>query len=302
MAGELNQEIYKAVLDSLPSGVYVVDRNRQILLWSAGAEKLTGYSRQLVVGRRCDDDILIHTDENDTELCGSACPLVETMHDGQPREAHLYLLHKDGQRVPVTIRSVAVRDEDGTIVGAAEIFERRSLLSAVTAYANDCGSTCSLDVATGLPDHNAMRRSVELSLEHFVTFGAPFGVLAIAIDKLDLLRSEDGCKAVGAVVLAAANTIAQNVRDEDVVGRWSGERFLAVMADATTSALQSSAQILERLVSRAAIPWWGDRMSVTVSVGGAIVRAGDTVDAIIHRSEKALADSLSEHGGGVVVV
>src|ERR1700692_1120889 len=56
---ELNDpDIYQAVLDGLETGVYIVDRNRRIRFWNEGAEQITGYLRQDVVGRFLRDHLL----------------------------------------------------------------------------------------------------------------------------------------------------------------------------------------------------------------------------------------------------
>src|SRR5579871_3382167 len=123
MSGELNTEHYDAVLRALPDGLYFVDADRKILFWNQGAEEITGYRGQEVVGRHCHDDLLMHCDENHTPLCGSNCPLQATIEDGRPREANVYLRHKEGHRVPVKVRAVPIRDGDGAIIGAAEIFD-----------------------------------------------------------------------------------------------------------------------------------------------------------------------------------
>ena len=43
------------------------------------------------------------------------CPLEETVDDGKPREIESYLQHKDGQRIPVLIRMIAIRNESKDI-------------------------------------------------------------------------------------------------------------------------------------------------------------------------------------------
>ena len=53
---------YHALLDQLVDGVYVVDPARRIVFWSAGAERITGYTAEEVVGRCCADNILMHVD------------------------------------------------------------------------------------------------------------------------------------------------------------------------------------------------------------------------------------------------
>src|SRR5579872_3298422 len=99
MPEQLDPSHYRAILESLPSGVYVVDRERKLLFWNDGAERLTGYLRQEVIGRYCQDNLLMHCDLTYQGLCDSDCPLLATIHDGRPREAQLFLRHKEGERI-----------------------------------------------------------------------------------------------------------------------------------------------------------------------------------------------------------
>ena len=45
-----NPEIFRSILATLPTRVYLVDRNRKILFWNGGAENVAGYFRQDIVG------------------------------------------------------------------------------------------------------------------------------------------------------------------------------------------------------------------------------------------------------------
>jgi hypothetical protein len=54
--------------------------------------------------------------------------------------------------------------------------------------------------------------------------------------------------------------------------------------------------MLKRIVSLVAIPWWGDRLSVTISTGAALVQARDTVESLLERSENALGRSQMNAG------
>jgi PAS domain S-box-containing protein/diguanylate cyclase (GGDEF)-like protein len=287
---ELNQEIYRVVLESLPTGVYLVDRNRRILFWNEGAEEITGYLRQEVIGRHCHDNLLMHCDENNDLLCGLACPLQQTMHDGQPREADVFLRHKDGQRVPVRVRSVPIRSEDGQITGAAECFDEREVLAPADANLTD------------LPDRTATLARLAAALGEFEATQAPFGVLSIVIDDLDHLRHADGRNAVRAVLNVTARTLSRNLGTHDMLGRWSEERFVAIIANCSATTLLKSAGLWKRLVSLEGVSWWGDRLSVTLSMGGTIARAGDTPESLVSRAEEALQRSLLEHGDYAVVV
>jgi PleD family two-component response regulator len=50
------------------------------------------------------------------------------------------------------------------------------------------------------------------------------------------------------------------------------------------------------MVNASKIAWWGDRDSVTISLGGTVVKHGDTVEAMVLRAERALRESIAEGG------
>lgn len=292
MSAPLDPESYRSILESLPSAVYLVDRERRILLWNSGAEKLTGYLRQEVVGRLCWDDFLMHCDENQACLCGSACPLQQTIHDGKLREADLFLRHKDGQRVPVRVSAVPFRDEDGRILGAVECFEKRQMLPAADPQLHEMSLHASADLLTGLPDHRATQARLQVYLEEYAASAVPFAVLMIAIDALDKVCRVDGRNAVNKILCATARTIESTLGPNDMIGRWSDERFLGVLAGCTAPALLRATKTIQRLVNLEGIPWWGERLRITLSIGGAVVQAGDTWETLAARAEAALESSL----------
>lgn len=116
------EELYKTIVDNLCEGIVVVDRDGVVLFWSTGAERITGYSSAEVVGRNSDDGIPAREDEAGTALRGPRYPLAKTIVDGLPREGRVVLRHKDGHRVPVCTRPVALRGDGGEITGALESF------------------------------------------------------------------------------------------------------------------------------------------------------------------------------------
>ncbi len=83
------------ILDSLGDGVYVCDRERRIVHWSTSAERITGWTREDVVGRRCLDNILCHIDKDGHRLCGKEfCPLHRSMVTGTASNVPLIVFAK----------------------------------------------------------------------------------------------------------------------------------------------------------------------------------------------------------------
>ena len=78
------------------------------------AERISGYKSSEVVGKRCHENILIHTDSNGVCLCNcDTCPAVDSMKTGMAVTDEVFLKHSDGHRVPVMTRIMPRKDSKG---------------------------------------------------------------------------------------------------------------------------------------------------------------------------------------------
>ena len=117
------------LLDALPEGAYITDRDRRILYWNKAAERITGWASAEVIGRSCFENILCHIDKDGHPLCGKEyCPLHRSIVTEQPGELPLliYAQTKSGRRVPVEVTVAPLRDEAGHVVGGVELFRDAS--------------------------------------------------------------------------------------------------------------------------------------------------------------------------------
>ncbi len=110
------------LLNAIYDGVYIVNKNREILFWNDSAERITGHKRAEVLMHCCADDILNHIDEDGNSLCLNMCPLTKSMLMDKTIEAKVYPLHNDKSRFPVLTRVSPIKDRTGEIVGAIEVF------------------------------------------------------------------------------------------------------------------------------------------------------------------------------------
>jgi PAS domain S-box-containing protein/diguanylate cyclase (GGDEF)-like protein len=296
-------EIYAAVLENLPNGIYVVDRNRRIHFWNAGAEHITGYLRHEVIGRLCPENLLRHCCADKLDMCNDACPLSATMHDGKPREIFAFLRHKEGHRVPVRVRAIPVRDQHGTIIGAAETFDEHiHFIPLEAVVTNSVPGTSSVDPLTGIRDHRSILADVCSSLSSYGETEIPFGVLGIAIDHLEDFTRSHGRRGADALLRVVAQTLVKNLPPEDLLGKWSQDRFVVVVASSPPAALARLATLLARVISMDEVPWWGDRLAVSVTIGGTTVRHGDTADSLLERVEDAVLQAATPEAKGLRII
>ena len=82
-------------------------------------------------------------------MCETACPVTATLTDGIVREAGVFFLHKEGHRVPVSVRILPLLDDLGEIVGAAELFLGQSSKDTLIAELNALRDAAAIDMLTG---------------------------------------------------------------------------------------------------------------------------------------------------------
>ena len=245
-------EVLRAILESLPTGVYLVDRNRRIVLWNSGAERISGYLRQDVLGRLCREDILVHCDEKNNIVCGTNCPLTHTMRDGRPREATFFLRHRTGYRIPVTVHAVPIRNRQGSIIGAAESFNVQRL--ATPDRRHGLGESSHIDVLTGVFTFEFTQLRVREQIARFAEKPVPFGLLCIQIDHLDQLKASRGGEACLAILAVVAHSLRNSLRGTDVVGRWGPAQILAIVENCAMADLQRVAERLGNVVNCSSFP------------------------------------------------
>jgi len=257
------------------------------VFWNDGAERITGFLRQEVVGRFCRENILVHCDAENSLLCGSACPLADTMRDAKPREVEVYLRHKDGYRVPVRVRAAPIRDQDGLIIGAAEVFEERAIAPDLNCGLLNPGDEVCIEQVTGLPATDWMMARLSESLAQYTDHDIPFGILRIRLDQLTDWHERGGQQVVNVILRAVGQTLRSIIPPTDLVGRLSEGEFLAIVPNCASGHLEKLGAQLKRIVNSVAIKWWGDYLPVKVSLGSAEVSSGDTPESLLQRAEKS---------------
>jgi diguanylate cyclase (GGDEF)-like protein/PAS domain S-box-containing protein len=300
---ELNDpEIYQTVLDNLQTGVYIVDRNRRIRFWNEGAEQITGYLRQDVVGRFLRDHLLATGDEVKDFDADPEDPISLVFRDGKPSTMDVSILHKDGYRVPVILRTTPIRNSRGMVVGAAESFEKNRSASDWTRRQAAFADFGCLDAMTGVAAQSFMDTQLRENLITYAEHHIPFGILLVQIDHIDQFRATRGPGVISTILRVIAQSIENCVRPADLVGCWGENQFLVILMECKESEVGLVGERVRKMIGRAEIEWWGDKFAVTSPVGGAGCRGGDDVESLVARAAASLQESIEKGGNRVTVL
>jgi diguanylate cyclase (GGDEF)-like protein/PAS domain S-box-containing protein len=288
----MTDNFYEEILNSLRDGIYYLDRDRTITYWNKGAERISGYSAEQVIGRSCRNNILNHVNEQGMVLCKDHCPMAATMQDGKPREVYVYLHHAEGHRVPVQVRSTAIRDEGGNIIGAVETFSKGISPEQADRRIQRLKKTALLDPLTAIGNRRHLESRLKISMTDFHENQILFGLLFCDIDHFKDLNDTFGHNLGDKVLRMIAQTLRANIRVGDTMGRWGGEEFIVVLQDIDANALLTIGDKLLNLVRRSHLALPDKRiLSATVSIGGTLVRETDAIDTLVDRADKLMYQS-----------
>lgn len=290
---------YKDILLTLPDALYAVSKKREILFWNEEAEKITGYKATEVIGKSCSTNMLCHVDSDGRELCAKGCPLESTIKTGEIAGATVFLHHKSGHRVPVSLKTFPLRDFEKNIMGAVEVFSLFTAQDGCSIELEKMRQKASIDRLTGVYNRSYGEATLDNVAFQSKNSDSSYGVLFIDIDHFKYVNDTWGHSAGDQVLKMVANSISSGLRSVDTISRWGGEEFIVVLPNVSKQKLFSIGERLRMLVEKSWLEYDGTTIKVTASLGGTIASGMEVVESVLKRADHQLYFS-KDNGRNVV--
>ncbi|MDF2950982.1 MAG: domain S-box/diguanylate cyclase protein [Anaerocolumna sp.] len=286
----VGDEFYKNMLENIYDGVYFVDNERKITFWNKGAERITGFTAAEVIDHFCFDNILNHINEDGVQLCQHLCPLENTIKTGNKGEISVFLHHKNGYRVPITVKAVPIYQGE-KIIGAVEIFTDDSNKQVLLDNMNELKIIAMIDQLTELPNRRYVETKLISKLNEYANLGIPFGIAFMDIDHFKKFNDTYGHDVGDEILKMVSNTFKNNIRSSDFIGRWGGEEFVAIMTNVNQEKLFHLSQKLRALIEKSVMRKGTEELRVTISIGSTICQENDSMNTILKRADELLYKS-----------
>ncbi len=158
------------------------------------------------------------------------------------------------------------------------------------------------DGLTGLHNRRYLDSHVQTLFDRAQARSRPLSVMMTDLDRFKSINDAYGHDGGDAVLREFARRLRKNVRGIDLACRFGGEEFVVVMPDTDGEIAERVAERVRSEIERA--PFEISRgvfVTVTVSVGVAtLIRAGDSVDALMKRADKGLYEAKNAGRNRVV--
>jgi len=109
-------KIHSIIFDSISDGVFTTDFECKITTFNRAAEEISGFSSEEAIGKYCFDIFR-------TDFCQKSCALRASLKDMSPaKNERVTIITKTGRKVPISVSTTILRDEDEKFIGAVEFF------------------------------------------------------------------------------------------------------------------------------------------------------------------------------------
>jgi len=297
---KINQEALLDLFEHLEEGLYILTPDRIIVYWNRAAEKITGFSKDEVLGKSCKDHILQHLDESGKKLCTNDCPVLEVVKTGKPLSTKGFLPHKVGYKIPVECHFTPIK-ENGKVVGVLEIFkEIKEECNGLRQRIEMLEKLALVDELTQLFNRRYINWVLNTKISEVRRFKRIFGVLFFDIDNFKEINDNYGHLTGDKVLKSIAKILKDNFRMDDIAGRWGGDEFILIVSLERPEDIFVVAKKLKLLIESSFVKEGEAEIHPTISIGGTLISPKDTIETLIDRVDRLMYESKNS-GGNIVV-
>lgn len=178
-----------------------------------------------------------------------------------------------------------VDGEDAELWVASNITARHDLERRLTEQSE-------MDALTGLWNRRHFEKTAHEEMKRSARYGHPISMLMIDVDQFKAVNDRHGHQAGDDVLVALGGILRDCTRSSDPVTRWGGEEFVILMPNTGLDAAGAAAEKIRHAVESCDFP---GNLWITLCVGAAEWRRGESLDRFIFRADAALY--AAKHSG-----
>lgn len=145
-----------------------------------------------------------------------------------------------------------------------------------------------VDRLTELPNRLHLEEHMARLVSEAARHGRPFSVFMADVDHFKRVNDTYGHNVGDEVLRALAARMAKALRAEDMLGRWGGEEFLAILPNTTVEGAYAVANRVRTMASSTPIETsTGEQLRITISIGCATAQDARDTD-YVERADEAL--------------
>ncbi len=207
--------------------------------------------------------------------------LLVPLHDDQGRTTHLFGISQNVTELRLARQALEAQNARLE----ALVAERTAELEASNARLE---ALASRDELTGIANRRQLITLSEHAMRHARRQHTPLALLILDIDGFKAINDTRGHLAGDAILRKVAQTLADTLRESDLLGRFGGDEFVAVLPDTRAEDARHLAERLRGAVTQ--------RCGCTLGLGIADFTPHDDFASLVERADRALLRAKRARG------
>jgi diguanylate cyclase (GGDEF)-like protein/PAS domain S-box-containing protein len=261
--------------------VSATDPDMPLVYVNGAFERVTGYSRDEVIGRNC--RILQGTDRDQPELEKIRRAIAEQC-DGQ---ALLRNYRKDGSLFWNKLYVTPVRDPLSS--RTTHFVGVQYDITEIKRYQDELEHQANHDALTGLANRNLLKDRLQQSLALAHRYERAFSVAFIDLDNFKLINDSLGHELGDRLLKIAAERLSSCIREGDTVARLGGDEFVLLVTEQERE--DTVYHVAQRVMAAISMPFMIEQreFKITCSIGIAnFPRDGQDADTLLRNADTAM--------------
>ncbi len=278
---QANEALLNSIINTAADGIAVVSLDGRIEFANPAFGRMTGYPPQELNGMRFRD--LLQTDPADTSL-GEVLFNTPDTTAAEPVDLQTQARTREGRAFPVEIRAsrMTVNDASKFTVVIRDISERARSEERMWRLTH-------FDELSGLPNRLLFRQLLEQALRDANREKKSIAVLFVDLDRFKLINDTAGHDSGDEVLRQVTSRLRQCLRESDLISRFGGDEFAALMRDIDDP--EAARAAASRILSAVAQPYHlgGEDYHLSASIGISTYPS-DSADAtaLLRNAEQAM--------------
>ncbi len=281
---ERRLQLAASVFEHATEAIMVFDLEMRIIEVNDSFSKITGYSREEALGKHPN---ILRSDIHDLAFYAEMWKAVREV--GRWR-GEMWNRSKNGDMTAVAATITTVVDSSGRAQHYVALFyditpikEQEKKLERIAHY----------DALTGLPNRSSLGDRLRSAMAAARDSNRMLAVIYLDLDNFKTVNDRYGREAADALLLSVAGRMKHILREGDMLGRLSGDEFVAILPDLATA--DSATAVLDRLLLAAGEPYlMGEHeLRVSATAGASFYPQSQDVDAdqLLRQADQAMYEA-----------
>lgn len=273
---ERGLRIAASVFDRSHEAVLITDHNNRILDVNPAFSRITGYSRNEVLGL---NPAILSSGRHTPEYYRS---MWHTLEQTDHWRGEIWNRRKNGEEYAELLSISRVHlDQPGQLYHVAAFSD----ITALKNHARELDRAANYDVLTGLPNRQLLEERLRTARSHADRLRRGLSVCYLDLDGFHTINERFGHAAGDEVLKSLAERLTRTLRSGDIVARIGGDEFVLLLQSETTD------HVFQRILSTVGDPLPLGDESVTLTGSLGITRYPDDssdAEGLIRHADQAM--------------